>query len=77
MMACVTGCVRPFSGKHLYQKDDGVFTCVICDVVLFRSDQKFDSGCGWPSFSDVHAHGTVTFSKDLSSGKYAPKCHNI
>ena len=77
MMACVTGCVRPFSGKHLYQKDDGVFTCVICDVVLFQSDQKFDSGCGWPSFSDVHAHGTVTFSKDLSSGKYAPKCHNI
>jgi len=61
---------RPFSGKHLKQTEEGVYLCVVCDNQLFRSDQKFESGCGWPSFSDVLAQGTVTFNKDTSQGQY-------
>jgi SelR domain len=64
------GCrYRPFSGKYLHENADGDFTCVVCDSVLFRSDQKFESGCGWPSFSDVQAQGTVDFRKDTSNGE--------
>jgi len=59
---------RPFSGKYLRESAEGVYTCIVCEHVLFRSDQKFESGCGWPSFSDVHAHGTVIFTKDTSNG---------
>jgi len=68
-MLLVAGYFRPFSGKHLYENADGLFTCIVCDATLFHSDQKFDSGCGWPSFSDVHTQETVTFNKDLSNGQ--------
>jgi len=68
-MLLVAGYFRPFSGKHLYENADGRFTCIVCDATLFHSDQKFDSGCGWPSFSDVHTQETVTFNKDLSNGQ--------
>lgn len=34
-------------------KEDGTFTCVVCGNELFKTDKKFDSGSGWPSFSDV------------------------
>ena len=61
---------RPFSGKYLRQKDEGVYTCVVCDNQLFRSDQKYETMCGWPSFYDVIAHGKVTVSKDTTHGKY-------
>ena len=61
---------RPFSGKHLRQKGDGLYTCVVCDNALFRSDQKFDSMCGWPAFSDVIAQGKVTLKKDMTHGEY-------
>jgi len=65
----VAGCFRPFTGKHLYENDDGLFTCIVCNAVLFQSDQKFDSDCGWPSFSDVYTQHTVNFNKDMSSGQ--------
>ena len=41
------------AGPHLNVKEDGTFTCVVCDNILFKTDEKFDSGSGWPSFSDV------------------------
>lgn len=59
---------RPYSGKTLHTKDDGVYTCVVCDNPLFASEQKFSSGCGWPAFSDVIAHGKVSLKKDTTHG---------
>ena len=64
-------CFRPYSGKFLRMKEDGVYTCVVCDNPLFRSDQKYESGCGWPSFHDVMAHGKVTLTRDTSHGQFA------
>ncbi|MBP6017076.1 MAG: peptide-methionine (R)-S-oxide reductase MsrB [Candidatus Promineofilum sp.] len=41
---------RPFTGALNYNVDSGVYTCVACGAELFSSDQKYDAGCGWPSF---------------------------
>ena len=61
--------LRAYSGRYLRMKEEGVYVCIICENPLFRSDQKYDSGCGWPSFHDVMAHGKVTVTKDTSHGK--------
>jgi peptide-methionine (R)-S-oxide reductase len=44
------GTEPPFCGGLLKEKNDGVYHCRLCDLPLFRSDAKFDSGTGWPSF---------------------------
>ena len=44
------GTERAFTGKYNDSKEPGVFVCVCCDAPLFTSDEKFDSGTGWPSF---------------------------
>ena len=41
----------PFTGQYVSSKEKGMFKCVCCGNVLFKSDDKFDSGTGWPSFS--------------------------
>ena len=41
------------TGRYLSVKEDGTFTCVVCGNVLFKTGKKFESGSGWPSFSDV------------------------
>jgi peptide-methionine (R)-S-oxide reductase len=44
------GTELPFSGQYYYSKENGVYKCVCCGVELFKSNTKFDSGTGWPSF---------------------------
>ena len=41
----------PFTGQYVNSKDKGMYKCVCCGNVLFKSDDKFDSGTGWPSFT--------------------------
>jgi peptide-methionine (R)-S-oxide reductase len=62
------GTERPFTGAYLELKDDGIFHCVCCNNPLFGSETKFDSGCGWPSFSDVLDSENVEKTTDLSHG---------
>lgn len=57
------GTERPFSGKFTNFKGQGVFTCKRCGADLYRSQDKFDSHCGWPSFDDNIA-GAITRIKD-------------
>ena len=64
------GTERPFSGKLLHNKKSGVYRCGVCNAVLFTSDTKFDSGSGWPSFSDMAEKGAVTLSDDNSHGMH-------
>ena len=60
------GTERPFTGKYVDAKDDGVYRCAACGTELFNSDTKFDSGTGWPSFYDVAESGSVELRPDNS-----------
>ena len=62
------GTEQAFTGKYWNTKEPGVYRCAACGAVLFTSKDKFDSGCGWPSFSDLSAKGTVVERKDNSYG---------
>ncbi len=62
------GTEAPFTGKLLENKEQGAYVCPVCGNELFKSDQKFDSGSGWPSFYDVASTGAVKLSEDNSGG---------
>jgi peptide-methionine (R)-S-oxide reductase len=62
------GTERPFTGKYVDYKDDGVYQCVCCGAELFSSGHKYDSGTGWPSFWLPFAGDRVRTVKDLSLG---------
>lgn len=53
------GTEAPFSGRYLYHEETGVYTCAACGNELFRSDDKFDSGTGWPSFREAAGSGAI------------------
>jgi len=59
---------RPFTGKYVNHKDDGVYQCVCCGAELFNSDHKYDSGSGWPSFWLPLAGDKVRTIRDASHG---------
>ncbi len=59
---------QPYSGKYDNFFEDGVYVDVVNGEVLFSSDDKFDSGCGWPAFSKPISEDAVTYNRDFSHG---------
>jgi peptide-methionine (R)-S-oxide reductase len=62
------GTERPGCGIFLDNKKKGVYQCRLCGLPLFRSDAKFESGTGWPSFFAPYDHEHIRFIKDVSHG---------
>lgn len=62
------GTERAFTGKYVDHKEDGTYRCVCCDAELFSSENKYDSGSGWPSFWLPLAGDAVRTERDLSHG---------
>ena len=61
------GTEQAFTGKYLKHKENGNYYCAFCENILFDSKTKFDSGTGWPSFSDAKK-GNVILKEDNSGG---------
>jgi peptide-methionine (R)-S-oxide reductase len=59
---------RAFTGKYVDCHDDGTYRCAGCGAELFKSDTKFDSGSGWPSFTEPANTENVTFVEDRAHG---------
>ena len=62
------GTERPFTGKYNDCKDSGTYKCICCGTPLFHSDDKYDSGSGWPSFVRAAAGDNVKTETDTSHG---------
>ncbi len=62
------GTERPFSHPYAVTKEKGLFRCKACGAELFSSDAKFDSGTGWPSFTEPAVADAVELREDTSHG---------
>ena len=62
------GTGAPFSGKLLHNKSTGTYACTCCQAVLFSSENKYDSGCGWPSFDAPVNDQAILYIEDNSHG---------
>lgn len=59
---------RAFTGEYYDTRDTGIYYCAGCGDLLFRSDTKFDSGCGWPSFFEPSTEKSIVYKEDTSFG---------
>jgi len=64
------GTEAPFSGKYVNNHEKGMYKCAVCGTELFSSDTKFDSGTGWPSFTEPANLANVELKEDNSHGMH-------
>jgi len=62
------GTERPFTGRYVDCHDDGTYRCAGCGAELFHSGTKFESGTGWPSFTEPANSENVVLEEDISHG---------
>jgi peptide-methionine (R)-S-oxide reductase len=62
------GTERPFTGVYWNNKDQGKYYCAACKTLLFTSNTKYESGCGWPSFYEAHNNDQILLRPDNSHG---------
>jgi peptide-methionine (R)-S-oxide reductase len=62
------GTERPWTSKFEKSKEIGLYRCVACGNALFKSDTKFDSGCGWPSFYEPVSKTSIIYTPDNTLG---------
>ncbi len=63
-----SGTERPGTGEHLYNKEPGIYVDIVSGEPLFASSDKFDSGCGWPSFTKPIEPANVSELRDITHG---------
>lgn len=67
-IARLKGTERPWSSKFEHSKEIGTYHCAACGNALFKSDTKFDSGCGWPSFYEPISKTSIIYQPDNTYG---------
>jgi peptide-methionine (R)-S-oxide reductase len=69
------GTEPPFTNKYWTETKKGTYSCVCCGLPLFRSEDKFECGCGWPSFSSAIAENHIATEPDFSLGMARTEVH--
>jgi len=64
------GTEAPFTGRYVFEKVDGNYRCAACGTALFSSEAKFDSGTGWPSFTEPADRANIELHDDFSHGMH-------
>ncbi len=67
-IARMKGTERPGTSKFEYYNETGTYYCAVCGNALFKSDTKFESGCGWPSFYESISKGSIIYTPDNTAG---------